>query len=351
MNSRLMGYIVFVVLFVGAGLSLALGASSGNTAKAATPAIPNMLLQTIGEAENQCRIAQESCMTNSRRCKTNDDYEARRTKQCRNRIEQRYEQCKDRRLSTLAPLRSNRNALATQTYRRKAVTKACGRQPDRNDLQKSCPARSGGCYSAGYCTQQYQRCSSNAFLEEQSYNQRGTSQPPQPPQQTEQTEQYTPPPAPRTTPRKPSRPVSGLPWNDKRPTVYRVEIENTCKHPVKAAYGVRHRDGDRSYGWQALKRGRNTITFPEVKAVTVQIYLKQGELASVRARGKLVVYEHDSFGPFFLKDDGDFDLRYDLIHTRTPPRPGYRKTPFAMLAQGFGKNVKRFKIIKCKRKR
>ncbi|MEO9467405.1 hypothetical protein [Parasphingorhabdus sp.] len=145
--------------------------------------------------------------------------------------------------------------------------------------------------------------------------------------------------------------MSGLPGNDKRPTVYSVEIENTCKHPVKAAYGVRHREGDLSYGWETIKRGRNTIAFPEVKNVSIKIYLKQGELASVRARGKLVVYKHNDLGPFFLKDDGNFDLRYDRIHTRTLPKPGYRITRFASLTQGFGKTAKRYKIIKCKTRR
>lgn len=341
-NSYIAGGLISVVLFA---ISILMPTASPDNRAQASPVIPAMLLQTIGEAENQCRIAQDSCMIDSSRCKANEDYEARRTNQCRNRIQQRYEQCKSRRLSTLAPLRSNRNASAAQNYRQRAVIKACGRRPDRNDLQKSCPAPAAGCYSRGYCIQQYQRCSSNAFLQDQSNNQRPAPEPPQ------ETRQYTPPPAPRTNPRRPSRPMSGLPGNDKRPTVYRVEIENTCKHSVKAAYGVRHKDGDRSYGWESLKRGRNTIVFPEVKGVTVQIYLKQGELANVRARGKLVVYEHSSLGRFFLKDDGDFDLRYDQIHTRTPPRPGYRQTQFAMLTQGFGKKVKRFKIIKCKTKR
>lgn len=340
-RSYIAGSLVAVVLLA---IAILMPTASPDQRAHASPAIPALLLQTVGEAENQCRIAQDSCMITSDRCKANDDYEARRTIQCRANIRQRYEQCKDRRLSTLAPLRSNRNSEAGKRYRQQAVTQACGRRPDRNVLQKSCPAAPGGCYSRGYCIQQYQRCSTSAYLEDQAHNQRSAPEPPQ------QTEEYAPPPPPRTAPRRPSGPTSGLPWNDKRPYVYQVEIENTCKHPVKAAYGITHRDGVRSYGWDVLKPGRNTVDFPELQ-IDVKIFLKQGELANIRARGKLVVYKHNALGPHFVKDDGDFDLRYDLIHTRTPPRPGYKMAQFATLAQGFRKTARRYKIIKCKTKR
>ncbi len=333
------GGLFTAVLFIA---SILLPVSSSNHVKA-SPVIPAMLLQTIGEAENQCRITQDSCMINSDRCKADHDNAIRRQNQCTARQGKKYRACYDRVYQTLRPTISSGNRQRVVEWKQQQAKRQC---QYLKDTRRSCPKPQDSCYSRGYCIQQYQRCSSNAFLEEQSYSQPAGPQPPQ------RTEQYTPPPAPRTVPRRPSGPVSGLPWNDKRPTVYRVEIENTCKHPVKAAYGIKggKKTADRSYGWKVLNRGRNTIAFPE-EQVSVSIYLKQGDLASVRARGGLVVYEHDAFGRFYVKDDGDFDLSYDMIHSRTPPKPGYRQARFATLAQGFGKSARRYKVIKCKTKR
>lgn len=337
--------------YIGAGLvaavlvavSVILPPSSPDSRAKASPVIPAMLLQTIGEAENQCRITQDSCMIKSDRCKAGHDTAIRRHDQCKAGKEREYRACYDRVYQTVRPAISSGNRQRVVEWKQQQARRQC---QYLKDTRRSCPKPQDRCYSRGYCIQQYQRCSSNAYLEDQSYNQRGTPQP------TEQTEQYTSPPPPRTAPRRPSGPVSGLPWNDKRPYVYQVKIENTCKHPVKASYGISDRNGLRSYGWKVLNRGMNTVSFPENRAVGVNIFLKQGELASVRARGKLVVYEHNKHGyGFYLKDDDDFDLDHYKIYTSTPPKPGYRIARFAMLAQGFHKTAKRYKIIKCRTKR
>lgn len=314
--------------------------TSGNHVEA-PPIIPAMLLQTVGEAENQCRITEQNCMINSDRCKANFNNAINRQNQCKARKDREYRACYDRAFRTARPGINTPDRQRHVEWKDNYAKRQC---QNLKDTRNSCPRPKDDCYSRGYCIQQYQSCSSNAYLQEQSNNQRQTPQPPQP------TERYTAPPAPRSTTIRPSRPVSGLPWNDKRPYVYRVEIENTCKHPVKAAYGIRSKNGVRSHGWEVLNRGRNTIDFP-AKQAGVSIYLQQGELASVRARGKLAIYEHKGGSPFYLTDSRDFDLSYDLITTTTPPKPGYRISQFATLAQGFGKSAKRYKIIKCKKKR
>lgn len=322
-------------------LSIILPGSTPSNQVQASPIIPAMLLQTIGEAENQCRIAEQNCMINSDRCKANFNNAINRQNQCKARKDREYRACYDKVYRTARPGINSPNSQRLVEWRDKNAKRQC---QNLKDTRNSCPRPKDNCYSRGYCIQQYQSCSSNAYLIEQSNNQRQIPQPPQP------TERSTPPPAPRSTTIRPSRPVSGLPWNDRRPYVYRVEIENTCKHPIKAAYGILDENGVRSHGWEVLNRGRNIIDFP-AKQARVKIYLQRGELASVRARGKLTIYEHKGGSPFYLADNRDFDLNYDLIATTTPPKPGYRISQFATLAQGFGKSAKRYKIIKCKTKR
>lgn len=309
------------------------------------------------QAEQQCRAERESCEINSNRCKANERYEKQRTDQCRANIVRKYENCKNRRLRTLAPLRSNGGNRPTASqirqYEQRAVIQACGRSPSRGELQKSCPARGGGCYSRGYCTQQYQRCSSSAYGIDRSNAQQAETQRPV----------AAPPPPVRQRPdtaRDPYGSFKGLPKDgrkiivrkDTRPIIYKVSIENTCKKPIPVAYGIlsqaEQQTKIRSWGWKSLKPGTNIIDFPEMWG-TFTVYLKRGELFRIMKSRKLQAREHRSRFLYSLVEDQDFDVSYDYFNP--PSNPNMRKVRFATLRQGFKRDMLRFKIKKCGKKR
>ncbi|WP_229956705.1 hypothetical protein [Parasphingorhabdus litoris] len=340
------------------GFSLFPASSSGNSTKASNVAIPVMLLQTVGEAENQCRIDREACLISASRCKSNYDYEDRLTQQCRANVVNRYKRCESRRIQTLPKTRSHPGANQLQRTinadraKKEAVLKACGRRPSRAELQKACPARQGGCKSPGYCTQQYQYCSSSAYSTDRSNAEQWEAQTPAPP-----------PPPVRQRPSSAPAPDNGLERvlrggkktivrTDNRPIIRKVSIENTCKKPIPVAYAVETHSENvtkfRTWGWNMLKPGINIIDFPQQRA-NVQIYLRRGELARIRNDRTLQDYKHRSINLYYILEDQDFDVSYD--HFNLPSNPNMRKVRFAQLTQGFKKDMHRFEIRKCNKKR
>ena len=348
----------FLIAMLLVGGLWSIGSSETNKAKASTQAIPTMLLQAVGEAENQCRIDREACLISASRCKSNYDYEDRLTQQCRANVVNRYKRCESRRIQTLPKTRSHPGANQLQRTinadraKKEAVLKACGRRPSRAELQKACPARQGGCKSPGYCTQQYQYCSSSAYSIDRS--------------NAEQWEAQTPAPSPPPVRQRPSSapvPDNGLERvlrggkktivrTDNRPIIRKVSIENTCKKPIPVAYAVETSSENatkfRTWGWNLLKPGINIIEFPQQRG-NVQIYLRRGELARIRNDRSLQDYEHRSIDLYYLLEDQDFDVSYD--HFNPPSNPNMQKVRFAQLAQGFKKDMRRFKIRKCSKKR
>lgn len=353
-GTKLGGFLAAIVL----GLSFIPASSTGSPVKATNVAIPAMLLQSVGEAENQCRIEREACLVSASRCKSNYDYEDKLTQQCRTDVRNRYKRCENRRLQTLPGTRGHPGANQQQRTmnadraKREAVLKACGRKPGRNDLQKACPARQGSCKSPGYCTQQYQYCSSSAYTKDRSNagqpeTQRSTAAPPPVRQRSGSTPD-------------PYGSFKGLPKNgkkiivrkDNRPITYKVSIENTCKKAIPVAYGIltygEKRVKLQSRGWKSLKPGTNIIDFPKTKG-TFTIYLKRGELFRIMKNRSLQAREHNSRTLYSFIDDQDFDVSHD--NSDTPSIPNLRRARFASITQAFGKNMYRFRIKKCGRKR
>lgn len=146
--------------------------------------------------------------------------------------------------------------------------------------------------------------------------------------------------------------MSGLPWNRTKPKVYRVSIENLCKNPIQVAY-ARQYDGDvQVWGWQSLRPGRTIVNFPEGSG-SIKIFMKAGQLAKVRARGKQTIYEPSPFDSFYVDDERDFDAKY-ARYDKNASAPGgtkMRKVPFTLLAEGYWLEVEQFKIVKCETKR
>ncbi len=333
--------------------------STGGPVKAANVAIPAMLLQTVGEAENQCRIDREACLISASRCKSNYDYEDRLTQQCRTNVRNRYKRCESRRLQTLPRTRSHPGAdqlqrtINADRAKREAVLKACGRQPGGIDLQEACPARQGSCKSPGYCTQQYQYCSSSAYSKDRS----NALQP--------ETQRHAAPPPPpvrrgaNSVP-DPDGSLEGLLKSGKkiivrkenRPITYKVSIENTCKKPIPVAYGIRtygeKQTKLRSWGWKSLKPGMNIIDFPKTRG-TFTLYLKRGELFRIMKNRSLQAREHRSRELYSLVENQDFDVAH--VYRDSPSIPNLRKARFAMITQAFKKDMYRFKIRKCNKKR
>ncbi|SIN64260.1 hypothetical protein SAMN02745824_1367 [Parasphingorhabdus marina DSM 22363] len=311
----------------------------------ASPAIPAMLLQTIGEAENQCRIARESCEIDSNSCKANERYENQRTDQCRANIVRKYENCERRRLNTLAPLRgqygARPSATQVQQYQQRAVIQACGRSPSRGELQKSCPARGGGCYSRGYCTQQYQRCSSNAFLQDQSNNQRQSPEPLRPPQQTET---YVPAPQNRKAPRKQSKS-----WRSK----YSYRVTNTCTSPVRAVFartGRNRNSGITVWGWHTISARADMIV--ELNSYDLKdfyAYVDNGKIQGWKKKSDIYLSDKPEFRWLFHPGQAprDFDIKSGKL----------RKMPFTFIGnreyidRNTYPSVPEIKIKNCKKKR
>ena len=342
--------------YIGAGffaavlvvVSLLMPPPSPDNRAHASPAIPAILLQTIGEAKNQCRIARESCEIDSNRCKANERYEQNRTDQCRANIVGRYENCKNRRLSTLSGLRGSLNnggrpsASEVQRYRDRAVIKACGRKPTRISMQSSCPAKTGGCYSRGYCTQQYQRCSSNAFLQDQSNNQRQSPEPLRPPQQTET---YVPAPQNRTAPRKQSKP-----WRSK----YSYRVTNTCTSPVRAVFartGRNRNSGITVWGWHKISARADMIV--ELNGYDLKdfyAYVDNGKIQGWKRKSDIYLSDKAEFRWLFNPGQAprDFDIKSGKL----------RKVPFTFVgnrqyieSKTGGPSVPEIKIKNCKKKK
>ncbi|MEP3226548.1 MAG: hypothetical protein ABJO01_11275 [Parasphingorhabdus sp.] len=236
--------------------------------------------------------------------------------------------------------------------KREAVLKACGRNPSRFDLQKACPTRQGSCKSPGYCTQQYQYCSSGAYAKDRSNA----------PQLETQRHASSPSPvrrSPNSSP-YPDGSLDALRKSDKkiivrkhnRPVTYKVSIENTCKKPIPVAYGILTY-GEKhvklqSRGWESLKPGMNIIDFPKTGS-DFTIYLKRGELFRIMKNRTLQAREHDSRTLYSLLEDQDFDVAH--VHRNPPSIPNLRKARFAMITQAFKKDMYRFRIKKCNKKR
>lgn len=319
MGKRLTGYLGVLGLLLVAGLSLLPSSGSTDRAQAATPAANAFLLQTISFAEKQCRIARESCLINSNRCKANDAFEARLTSQCKAKIVKAYENCASRRLKTLPPLGSNLNngqrpsAIDIQNYRQTAVLKACGRKPHKFTLQKKCPARKGGCYSAGYCTQQYQSCSSSAAVADQAEEMRARN--------AESATRLPPIPAPPE-----SNPASStVRSRDERPAIemrkaprhFEVRITNTCRQPVRAAFAYNWGPNSREYkvwGWKIIPARGDTIVELPSKMNKFFVHLDSGKLDRTIQTSKTL----------FINHDADFDAGLNLDN-----RPAKVKVPEA----------------------
>ena len=351
---KLGGYLAAIVF----ALSLFPASSPGSPAKAANGATLAMLLQSVGKTEKQCRIDREACLVSANRCKSNYNYEDRLTQQCRTNARNRYKRCESRRLQTLPKTRSHPGANQQQRTmnadraKREAVLKACGRRPGGIDLQKACPARQGSCKSPGYCTQQYQYCSSSAYAKDRS--------------NAGQPETQRPAAAPPPVRRRPNS-VPKSDWSldalkksgkkiivrrDNRPIIYKASIENTCKKPIPVAYGTLTNGKKhiklQTRGWESLKPGMNIIDFPKTSA-DYMIYLKRGELFRIMKNRTLQARKHDSRTLFSLVDNQDFDVAH--VHRDPPNIPNLRKARFAMITQAFKKDMYRFKIKKCGKKR
>lgn len=336
------GFIAIMLLVI----SLFLPAPSTDNSAKASIQIPAMLLQTIGDAENQCRIARESCEIDSNHCKANERYEQNRTEQCRANIVRRYENCKNRRLSTLPALRNILNnggrpsASVVQNYKDRAVIKACGRKPTRISMQGSCPAKPGGCYSHGYCTQQYQRCSSNAYLQDQSNSQHQTPEPPQPEQQIET---YVPPPQIRPAPRKQSKP-----WRSK----YSYRVTNTCTSPVRAVFartGQNRNSGITVWGWHEISaRADMIVELHSYDLKDFYAYVDNGKIQGWKRKADIYLSDKAEFRWLFNPErpPSNFDIKSGKL----------RKVPFTFVGnrEYIDRNtypgVPEIKIKNCKKK-
>ncbi|WP_461458855.1 hypothetical protein [Parasphingorhabdus sp.] len=340
--------------YIGAGLvaavlvvvSLLMPPPSPDNRAHASPAIPAILLQTIGEAENQCRIARESCEINSNRCKANEQYERKRTDQCKANVVRKYDNCKNRRLSTLPGLKSNLNngrgpsASNVQRYEERAVIQACGRKPTRISMQRSCPSKPGGCYSRGYCTQQYQRCSSNAYLEEQSNSRYPAPEPPRAPQQTET---YAPTRQPRTI--RQEQPKS---FRSK----YHYRVTNTCTSPVRVAFARSSRNknsGVTVWGWHRISaRADMIVDLHGYDLRDFYAHVDNGKIQGWRQKSDIYLSDKAEFRWLFVP--GATPSNYDIEAGKL------RKAPFIFVGNRkyidskTGPGVPEIKIKNCKKK-
>ncbi|VAV99109.1 hypothetical protein MNBD_ALPHA04-520 [hydrothermal vent metagenome] len=333
--------------YIGAGLIAAVlviasillpPSSPGNRVKA-SPVIPAMLFQSIGEAENQCRIAQESCMINSDRCKANHDNAIRQQNQCKARQDRKYRACYDRVYQTARPSINSSNRQRVVEWKDQYAKRQCRYL---KDTSRSCPRPKDSCYSRGYCIQQYQRCSSNAFLKEQSYNQRQTPEPPEP---SQQTEQYTPPPAPRTTPKRPPQRVRNK---------YNYRVTNTCKSPVKAAFATTSRNknsGITVWGWHIISaRADMIVELPGYDLNGFYAYVDNGKIQGWKRKSDIYLSDKPKFSWLFTpgRTPGSFDIKSGKL----------RKAPFTFVgnrqyieSKTGGPSVPEIRIKNCKKKR
>lgn len=257
----------------------------------ASPAIPAMLLQTLDEAENQCRITQESCMINSDRCKANYDNAVRQQNQCKAQQDKQYRACYDRVYQTVRPgISTNRQRVVE--WKNHQAKRQCQYLKDTN---RSCPRPKDGCYSRGYCIQQYQRCSSNAFLQDQSNN--PPSARPRNERQPERSVRQAPPP--RSEPKRRAHSSTVLKRAKQRasPAFFEVRLINPCTHPVRAAYAYNWGPKNRDYvlwGWETIPARGDTIVKLPKKMHNFYAYFDQAKLDRRQQTKKLLYINHDS---------------------------------------------------------
>ncbi len=320
-------------------ISILLPTVSSDNRVHASPAIPAILLQTIGEAENQCRIAQESCMIRSDRCKADHDNAIRRQNQCKARQDERYRACYDRVYQLVRPSISSTNRQRVVEWKDQQAKRQC---QDLKDTSRSCPRPKDGCYSRGYCIQQYQRCSSNAFLEEQSYNQRQTPEPLEPSEPRQPTETYAPAPQIRSTPQKPPKPVRSK---------YHYRITNTCTSPVRAVFARTSRNknsGVTVWGWHDISARADMIV--ELHGYDLKdfyAYVDNGTIQGWKRKSEIYLSDKKDFRWLFTpaRAPSSYDIKSGKL----------RKVPFTFVGNRryieskTGPGVPEIKIKNCKK--
>ncbi len=336
-KSYIAGGLFAAVLFI---ISILSPVSSINHVKA-SPVIPAMLLQTIGEAENQCRITQDSCMINSDRCKADHDNAIRRQNQCKARQDKKYRACYDKVYQTVRPAISPGNRQRVVEWKQQQAQRQC---QYLKDTRRSCPKPQDRCYSRGYCIQQYQRCSSNAYLEDQSNNLRQSPEPLESTEPPQPTERYQPAPPVRAIPQGKPRPVRSK---------YQYRITNTCTSPVRAVFARTSRNrnsGITVWGWHDISARADMIV--ELHGYDLKdfyAYVDNGTISGWKQKSDIYLSDKPQFRWLFTpaRPPSSFDVKSGKL----------RKVPFTFIGNRryidskTGPSVPEIKIKNCRKKR